>query len=576
VLAQTIGRCATALGVALVIATLSSASAGAAAGTITEYPIPVETTPYGIATGPDGKIWFVDSGNHTGGASIGRMATSGAISSSDVLQLPTPELGYAATLGPDGKMWVAQDKHIDSVPVGATLTSEITSYALGHGNGGFGSIVPGPDGRLWFGWKGQLGAITTSGLINEYETNTATAVGVTEGPEGKLWYGEENKIARMDSEGHTKASEDFSLPVGDSGIRGLVLGPDGNIWFSLALPAAVGRITPAGTITIFPTPTLNSLPSGLAVGPDKQIWFAESNGNAIGTIPTTATSGADIVEYPLAFSNTNPLYMTAGPDGRMWFTEFNRGALGAITTNAVAPPGTPTGGETPVSSLPGPGSPPRFGSTPGAASTPAFPRLPAPVGCAANRLVLTDVFPQAGKTQVLGVAPAAAIGKKVTILSTWNGKPVGTAKVGADLSFRAALALPPRSLRFTNRARYFAKLGSIRSGELKLTRRMYSTSITAAGRAITFSGDVTRPFAKQLERVTIRAAASCNAVAGGAIVAKVTLTRSGTFSATFHLPASLQNASKLYLQARTRVRQNEHSSKTYPTSTLIRGVKLTP
>jgi hypothetical protein len=59
-------------------------------------------------------------------------------------------------------------------------------------------------------------------------------------------------------------------------------------------------------------------------------------------------------------------------------------------------------------------------------------------------------------------------------------------------------------------------------------------------------------------------------------VAKVSLTRGGTFSATFRLPASLQNASGLYLQARTKVRQNEHSSKTYPTSTLIRGVKLTP
>jgi virginiamycin B lyase len=567
-----------ALSVAVVIATVASASAGASAGTITHYPIPVETTPYGMTTGPDGKIWFVDSGGHAGGASIGRMATSGAISSSDVVQLPSPELGDAATLGPDGNMWVAQDSRIDKVPVGVSLTSEMTPYALGSGNGGYGSIVPGPDGRLWFGWNTQVGAITTAGTITGYATGSSVSVsGVTVGADGKLWYGEGNKIARMDTAGKTGLGNEFSLPAGDSQINGLVLGPDGNIWFSLGLPAAIGRITPTGTITLFPTPTLSSLPFGLAVGPDKQIWFVERNGDAVGAIPTTAASGADIVEYPVGFSNTGLEYITAGPDSRMWFNENNRNALGAITTNAAlsgppsggeTPPGSPSRGETP------PGSSP-LGPPPPGVALPAFPSAPPPVGCAANRLILTDVFPQAGSTQVLGVAPSAAIGKTVTILSTWNGKPVASAIVRTDMSFRATVALPPPSLRFTNRANYIAKLGSARSGALKFSRRMYTTSITTAGRAITFSGNVTRPFAKQLEPVTIRVAASCTAIASGTVVATVSLTRSGTFSATFQLPASLQSAPKVYLLAQTRVRQNQHSSKTYPTSTLIRGVQLT-
>ena len=87
------------------------------------------------------------------------------------------------------------------------------------------------------------------------------------------------------------------------------------------------------------------------------------------------------------------------------------------------------------------------------------------------------------------------------------------------------MALPPPSLRFTNRANYIAKLGSARSGALKFSRRMYTTSITTAGRAITFSGNVTRPFAKQLEPVTIRVAASCTAIAAGTVVATVSLTQ---------------------------------------------------
>jgi streptogramin lyase len=588
VLAQTIRRCATVVGVAVVIATLTSASAGATAGTVTKYPIPVETTPRGVTVGPDGKIWFVDSGNHVGGTFVGRMATSGAIASSDVVQLPSSELGYTATPGPDGNMWVEQGTHIDKVPVGVSLTSEITPFALSAGVGEYGSIIPGPDGRLWFDLNKQVGTITTAGTLGGYESNSSSSVsGLTVGADGKIWFGEATKIARMDTTGKIGTGDEFPLPAGDNFIADMTLGPDGNIWFSLGLPAAVGRITPAGAITIFPTPTANSLPFGIAAGPDNQIWFVERNGDAIGAIPTTATSGADIVEYPIGVSNAGVLFITAGPDSRMWFSESNLSALGAITTNVGAVPPPPVEPVTPPASEPPPGSPGVLGSasSPGtpsvigstpAVSTPLFPALPAPVGCDPNRLVLTDVFPQGGKTQVLGVAPAAAAGKKVTILSTWDGKPVGTTKVGADLSFKTAVALPPRSLRFTNAARYFVKLGSARSGELKLIRRMYTTSVTAAGRTITFSGNVTRPFAKKLEPVTIRAAASCTGIAGGTLVAKVGLTRAGTFSATFRLPASLQNASKLYLQARTKVRQNEHSSKTYPTSTLIRGVKLTP
>jgi hypothetical protein len=120
------------------------------------------------------------------------------------------------------------------------------------------------------------------------------------------------------------------------------------VWFTLGVPAAIGRITPGGAVTVFPTPTAASLPFGLAAGPDGQIWFAERNGDKIGSIPTTATSGADITEYPIGHENTGLLYVTAGADNRMWFTEFNRNMLGAITTNAAPPASGPGSGSGPT------------------------------------------------------------------------------------------------------------------------------------------------------------------------------------------------------------------------------------
>ncbi len=559
-----------ALSLTVALSGFGAASAGAAAGEISEYPIAIETTPYGITAGPDGKLWVLDSGNHVGGTFIGRMATSGAMLSSDLVQLPSSKLGLAASYGPDGNMWELQDSTVEKMPVGVSETAQITPYALSHGTGGYGSIVPGPDGRMWFGWDTQIGATTTTGTISEYETNSSTAVsGVTVGADGKLWYGEFNKIARMDTGGHIGLTGDeFPLPGGASTIEALVLGPDGNIWFTVGNPAAIGRITTSGAITLFPTPTPASLPFGIADGPDGRLWFTEENANAIGSIPTSATSGADITEYSLGSTYVGALYITAGSDSRMWFTEFSANKLGAIATG-FTPAGPPS---------PPPASPPASSPTAplGVASLPALPPVPSPAGCVANKLILTDVFPQGGRTQMLGVAPAGAGGKRVSIVSRWNGKTVAKATVQSDLSFKTSAPLPPRSLRFTNRALYAAKLGSVSAPALKFARRMYATSITAAGRTISFTGLITPPLAKPLQMVTIRASSSCSTIRAGTIVATIKPKPSGAYTTALQLPPAMQGAPAVYLQAETRVRQNRHSKKTFPSFTLVRGVKLTP
>lgn len=544
---------------------MGATPAPAAPGIVTEYPIPIETTPYGMTTGPDGKIWFVDSGNHTGGTFIGRMATTGASSSAEVVKLPTADLGLAATLGPDGNMWVAQDSHIDKVPLGVGETSQITSYPMGSGTGGYGSIVSGPDGRLWFGFDERIGAITTSGAIESYATTSTTSIqGVIVGPDGKLWFGESNKIARIDTNGKMGPGDEFPLPSGDGSIEALALGPDGNVWFTLGSPAAIGKVTPTGTITIYPTPTPSSLPFGIAVGPDGYLWFPELNNHSIGSIPTTATSGAEITEYPVP-DKVGGLYITAGPDRRMWFSQGALNELGAITTNTsvAITPQPPTG---PIAPPPGPPPP----------ELPSLPAVPAPVGCLANKLILTDVFSQGGKTQLLGVAPRAAAGKTVTIVSTWNEKVVARALVRPDLSFKASVPLPPSSLRLTNSARYVAMLGKTRSLALKFSRRMYTTAITAKLRTITFKGVVTPPLAKPLGPVVIRAAASCSKIEAGTVVASVKPRPDGTFTASIDLPGTLDHAPAVYLRAQTKVRMSARSKRTFPTFTLVRGVKLAP
>ena len=69
----------------------------------------------------------------------------------------------------------------------------------------------------------------------------------------------------------------FPLPLTPSGTIGAPLGfidgPDGNVWYYRNLDNVIGKITPAGQITEFPTLGVTVL--SLAVGPDNNLWFTE-------------------------------------------------------------------------------------------------------------------------------------------------------------------------------------------------------------------------------------------------------------------------------------------------------------
>ena len=74
---------------------------------------------------------------------------------------------------------------------------------------------------------------------------------------------------------------------------------------------------------------------GLAVGPDGNLWFTDDGTNAIGTIDLTTHA---ISEFPLSTPHANPEAITTGPDGNLWFTEATAEEIGSInpTTHAIS------------------------------------------------------------------------------------------------------------------------------------------------------------------------------------------------------------------------------------------------
>jgi streptogramin lyase len=180
-----------------------------------------------------------------------------------------------------------------------------------------------------------------SGTIVEFPVPTANAgpFAITLGPDGNLWFTESNtgtnKVAKITPAG---AITEFALPTANAFPGNIVSAPDGNLWY-VDEASHIGRVTTAGTITLFPATD----PAGIAVGSDGNLWVNEFNGMKVDVY---STAGALLHSYA---SHTNPANLqleqiTAGPDGNIWFDTFSSDNVvkmitgtGATTTFVYSP-----------------------------------------------------------------------------------------------------------------------------------------------------------------------------------------------------------------------------------------------
>lgn len=256
------------------------------------------------------------------------------------------------------------------------------------------TIVPGPDGNLWFteSTGNQLGRITPNGVITEFPVPTAASgpYGIAVGREGDLWFTERfgNKIGRFTIA--TQTFQEYVIPtpfaqpweialgadgnlwfteedVGFIGritpngfIRefvppaccfptGITAGPDGRMWFTLEIGDQIGRVELNGPMTMFTIPTVQVLPWDIAPGLDGHLWFTELSGRAIGRIATDGT----LQELPIAGAFSGIAGITAGPDGRYWFTENDTHQVSVMDGAGVVQQTLPVG-QRPLSIVTGP------------------------------------------------------------------------------------------------------------------------------------------------------------------------------------------------------------------------------
>jgi virginiamycin B lyase len=144
--------------------------------------------------------------------------------------------------------------------------------------------------------------VLVSGAVTEFPITTTAANlgGMIIGPDDSIWFAEWSgrggplpltRIGRVSRSGGS--FQEFPVPPSDNEFydripHRLVVGPDGNIWFT-AGSDALGRITMAGEITLYIlppaecsiNPVLGPSPFGLTVGPDGALWLAAGLGHAV-------------------------------------------------------------------------------------------------------------------------------------------------------------------------------------------------------------------------------------------------------------------------------------------------------
>jgi Tol biopolymer transport system component/streptogramin lyase len=226
------------------------------------------SVPHFILTGPDGNIYFSEQGEERipepGGQNRTR-SNQGRIGRFDITTheiteysegLPPGTRLHGLTLGPDNNIWGTLETTSQIVRFNLN-TKRFDKFVDFSPNSGPHDVIVGPDGNLYviLTDAGKIGRYNlTTGEVKEFSTSLTpqdanSLVFLTVGPDPKfLWFSEflNDRVGRLNIE--TGEVTEFTCGISpNSGPIGIVVGPDGNIWFSEPVldprtPGRMGRL----------------------------------------------------------------------------------------------------------------------------------------------------------------------------------------------------------------------------------------------------------------------------------------------------------------------------------------------
>jgi virginiamycin B lyase len=364
----------------LALAVVVGASPAVARGaTLTTFPIPTAAAkPTQVITGPDGRLWFTQTGAQH---EIGRFdPNTGAFAP---IRL-TPAIDEATTgdgvtrlaVATNGYVWALDNGGQELFKVSASgVATQVLPYG-GRGLDGTSSyddalqmpdeIVPALGGGVWTLFPFHNPSLPG----NEY--NGATTVSDAGAPalvtnqtyedphpaaldprDGSVWVVDYAYVTHIASNGAVAR-----YPTGLNAlyaVSSVLPGPDGTLWFS-AYQSGSWLTSPSGGVIgrlangQVQTTALNSrsAPSSLRFGPEGALWWSELLSNTAGQ-PQGAIGRMDPAN-PAAFQegsvgNYKPAGIAFAPNGGLWFVDTDANVIANVALDGQlfpqAPPPAP-------------------------------------------------------------------------------------------------------------------------------------------------------------------------------------------------------------------------------------------
>lgn len=294
------------------------------AGAVHGYPVPTSAAGLGrITTAPDGSMWFVEKDANK----IGRITPSGAITELTLPAQTTPgSLVEDLDVDASGLVWVVWDSgwqisrinpadltaytwrlahpYGEEVRVGpsavwVTLSFDVDGILRIVGDSATwdanaphcdGALGRGRDGAMWCQSFDRLIKVSVDGAGGVGHPLPADATypySVATGPTGRIWFGRDNGGTWLTSPGNGNVgwidSTDRArvIRTGErTAPRSLVLGRDGNVWFtSVGATKGIGHVSAAGRGAVVKVGDYR--PTALTYGADGAIWFTDRDHNRI-------------------------------------------------------------------------------------------------------------------------------------------------------------------------------------------------------------------------------------------------------------------------------------------------------
>jgi streptogramin lyase len=159
---------------------------------------------------------------------------------------------------------------------GSAQAAAITEFTNGVSHPA--AMVNGSDGNVWFINGGAIAKIDSSGNVTTYTAGLNTGAApydLTNGPNNDLWFTDNGTIKAVGYITTAGAIHEYTDPYTGNPLQ-IEAGSDGNLWFYNASASnAIVKMTPTGSSTEYSMPASGEIDDNMVLGPDGDIWFSD-------------------------------------------------------------------------------------------------------------------------------------------------------------------------------------------------------------------------------------------------------------------------------------------------------------